>query len=151
MVSSRRSITARERCFLLCRRSAAGVCDRVRFGLCVAVGAVSRAHPRAGASSGSHTCSGAAANEGRPPFHTSGVNPGEVQTGLGTRVMFVNNDTIAHDIMGGPDPTRPDCREIDSVGFSLARPKPADSAVQQARLCESTITRTLRPFSTDVS
>ena len=31
--------------------------------------------------------------------------------------MFVNSDVIPHDIMGGPDPNRPDCHEIDAVGF----------------------------------
>jgi len=67
---------------------------------------------------------------------SSGVNPGEVQTGLGTRVMFVNNDTIAHDIMGGPDPARPDCHEIDSVGFLSPGQSRQTAPFERARLCE---------------
>ena len=67
---------------------------------------------------------------------SSGVTPGEVQTGLGTRVMFVNNDTIAHDIMGGPDPTRPDCHEIDSVGFLSPGQSRQTAPFERARLCE---------------
>lgn len=67
---------------------------------------------------------------------SSGVNPGDVQTAVGTRVMFVNNDTIAHDIMGGPDPTRPDCHEIDSVGFLSPGQSRQTAPFPQARLCE---------------
>lgn len=66
----------------------------------------------------------------------SGVNPGDVQTAVGTRVMFVNNDTIAHDIMGGPDPTRPDCHEIDSVGFLSPGQSRQTAPFERARLCE---------------
>jgi plastocyanin len=67
---------------------------------------------------------------------SSGVNPGDVQTAVGTRVMFVNNDTIAHDIMGGPDPTRPDCHEIDSVGFLSPGQSRQTAPFERARLCE---------------
>jgi len=65
-----------------------------------------------------------------------GVAPQEVQTAVGTRVMFINNDTIAHDIMGGPDPTRPDCHEIDSVGFLSPGQSRQTAPFAQARLCE---------------
>jgi plastocyanin len=67
---------------------------------------------------------------------SSGVNPGDVQTAVGTRVMFVNNDTIAHDIRGGPDPTRPDCHEIDSVGFLSPGQSRQTAPFERARLCE---------------
>ena len=67
---------------------------------------------------------------------SGGVNPGEVQTGLGTRVMFLNNDTIAHDIMGGPDPSRPDCHEIDSVGFLSPGQSRQTAPFERSRLCE---------------
>jgi hypothetical protein len=49
--------------------------------------------------------------------HRSGVNPVEVVVAVGGRVLFVNNDVIPHDIAGGPEPARPDCPEIDAVGF----------------------------------
>ena len=64
------------------------------------------------------------------------MNPGDVQTAVGTRVMFVNNDTIAHDIMGGPDPTRPDCHEIDSVGFLSPGQSRQTAPFERARRCE---------------
>jgi plastocyanin len=65
-----------------------------------------------------------------------GVAPAEVQIVVGARVMFVNNDTIAHDIMGGPDPARPDCHEIDSVGFLSPGQSRQTTPFPQARLCE---------------
>jgi hypothetical protein len=64
------------------------------------------------------------------------VIPGDVQTAVGTRVMFVNNDSIPHDIMGGPDPARPDCHEIDSVGFLTPGQSRQTAPFPQARLCE---------------
>ena len=67
---------------------------------------------------------------------STGVNPGDVQTSVGSRVMFVNNDSIAHDIMGGPDPTRPDCHEIDSVGFLSPGQSRLTAPFERARLCE---------------
>ena len=67
---------------------------------------------------------------------SSGVSPGDVQTAVGTRVMFVNNDSIPHDIMGGPDPTRPDCHEIDSVGFLTPGQSRQTAPFPHARLCE---------------
>jgi plastocyanin len=67
---------------------------------------------------------------------SSGVSPSDVQTAVGTRVMFVNNDSIPHDIMGGPDPARPDCHEIDSVGFLTPGQRRETAPFPQARLCE---------------
>ena len=66
----------------------------------------------------------------------SGVTPAEVVTGVGTRVTFVNNDTIPHDIMGGPDPSRPDCHEIDSVGFLTPGQSGQTSPFTTSRACE---------------
>lgn len=64
------------------------------------------------------------------------MSPREVQTAVGTRITFVNNDTIPHDIMGGPDPTRPDCHEIDAVGFLTPGQSRQTGPFAQARLCE---------------
>ena len=66
----------------------------------------------------------------------SGVSPGDVETAVGTSVMFINNDNIPHDIKGGPDPSRPDCREIDAVGFLTPGQSRQTAALPEARLCE---------------
>ena len=66
----------------------------------------------------------------------SGVTPGEVVTEVGTRVLFVNNDVIPHDVMGGPDPSRPDCHEIDAVGFLTPGQSRQTAMFDRARTCE---------------
>jgi hypothetical protein len=67
---------------------------------------------------------------------SSGVSPGELETAVGTSVIFVNNDVIPHDIKGGPDPSQPDCREIDSVGFLTPGQSRQTAPFPHARLCE---------------
>jgi len=48
----------------------------------------------------------------------------------------VNNDTIPHDVAGGPDPATPDCREIDAVGFLTPGQSRQTAALPPARTCE---------------
>ena len=55
---------------------------------------------------------------------------------VGGSVTFVNNDTIPHDIMGGPDPSRPDCHEIDSVAFLTPGQSRQTAPFPSARTCE---------------
>jgi len=66
----------------------------------------------------------------------SGVSPREVLTTIGSRVTFVNNDVIPHDIAGGPDPSRPDCHEIDAVGFLTPGQSRQTNPFERARTCE---------------
>lgn len=47
----------------------------------------------------------------------AGVNPRNVQVTLGSRVLFINNDTIAHDMTSDPHPEHNDCPDINQVGF----------------------------------
>lgn len=42
----------------------------------------------------------------------AGMSPLELTVAIGQRVTFVNNDSRAHDVMGGKDPATPDCPEI---------------------------------------
>jgi hypothetical protein len=51
-------------------------------------------------------------------------------------VTFVNNDVIPHDIFGGPDPARPDCHEIDAVGFLAPGQSRQTAPFPQARACD---------------
>jgi plastocyanin len=66
----------------------------------------------------------------------SGVSPKEVTVAVGGRVTFVNNDTIPHDVAGGPDPANPDCREIDAVGFLTPGQSRQTAPLPSARTCE---------------
>jgi len=52
------------------------------------------------------------------------------------RITFVNNDAIPHDIMGGPDPSRPDCHEIDAVGFLTPGQSRQTAPFERARRCD---------------
>ena len=47
----------------------------------------------------------------------AGVSPAEVTIKVGSRVRFLNRDNQGHEFAGGPDPSRPECREIDRVGY----------------------------------
>jgi plastocyanin len=67
---------------------------------------------------------------------STGVTPAEITVAVGGRVLFVNNDVIAHDIAGGPDPARPDCLEINQVGFLSPGQSRQTAPLPEARTCE---------------
>jgi len=48
---------------------------------------------------------------------SSGVSPKSIQISLGTRVLFINNDTRSHTMASNPHPEHTDCPEINQVGF----------------------------------
>ena len=81
---------------------------------------------------------GTAAPSGPPTITitSAGVSPVEVSVGVGRRVAFVNNDSIPHDVAGGPEPARPDCREIDAVGFLTPGQRRETQPFPAARTCE---------------
>jgi plastocyanin len=47
----------------------------------------------------------------------SGVAPRELTISAGQRVLFVNNDSRAHQMNSDPHPDHGDCPAIDQVGF----------------------------------
>ena len=47
---------------------------------------------------------------------SAGVSPKELTVPLGTRVLFVNNDSRRHDMASDPHPEHDLCTEINSVG-----------------------------------
>ena len=48
---------------------------------------------------------------------SSGVNPKNIQVALGSRVLFINNDTRSHNMASDPHPSHDDCPELNQVGF----------------------------------
>jgi len=48
---------------------------------------------------------------------STGVSSKSVQVSPGSRVMFTNNDTRAHQMYSDPHPEHTDCPEFDQVGF----------------------------------
>lgn len=50
---------------------------------------------------------------------SSGASPRNLLIDLGTRVLFVNNDTRSHNMTSDPHPDHNDCPDINQVGFLL--------------------------------
>jgi hypothetical protein len=55
---------------------------------------------------------------------------------VGGTVTFANNDSINHDVAGGPDPEHRDCPEIDAVGFLTPGQSRQTQPFSRARTCE---------------
>ena len=66
----------------------------------------------------------------------TGAEPRQLVVAVGAQVTFVNNDSRPHDIAGGPDPTTPDCREIDAVGFLMPGQSRQTAPLPVARTCD---------------
>jgi len=47
----------------------------------------------------------------------SGADPRNVAIAVGTRVLFVNNDSRSHNMTSDPHPDHTQCPEINQVGF----------------------------------
>jgi plastocyanin len=67
---------------------------------------------------------------------STGMTPLEITIDVGQRVTFVNNDTRAHDLVGGIDPNNPDCPEITQAGFLTPGQSRDTGIFTTARRCE---------------
>jgi plastocyanin len=61
---------------------------------------------------------------GNPPVATTtititsaGVNPQRITVPPGSRVTFINNDSVPHEMNSDPHPSHGDCPAIEDVGF----------------------------------
>ena len=50
---------------------------------------------------------------------SAGASPKHIQINLGERVVFVNNDTVAHEMSSDLHPTHEECPQINQAGFLL--------------------------------
>ena len=66
----------------------------------------------------------------------AGLSPLEITINVGQRVNFVNNDTRPHDLIGGIDPSRPDCPEIIVAGFLTPGQSRETGVFTTARTCD---------------
>lgn len=75
-----------------------------------------------------------------PPFTVtitaSGMSPLELTVPVGAQVTFTNADSRPHDIAGGPDPSRPECPEIDVAGFLTPGQSRQTAVLPVARTCQ---------------
>ena len=65
----------------------------------------------------------------------SGVNPKNIQIAIGTRVLFINDDTRSHSMDSDPHPEHTDCPEINQVGFLSPGQRRETGNFVQARTC----------------
>lgn len=66
----------------------------------------------------------------------AGMSPLELTINVGQRVAFVNNDTRPHDVVGGKDPSTPECPEIVQAGFLAPGQRGETGVFTTARTCE---------------
>ncbi len=66
---------------------------------------------------------------------SSGVSPKSLTVPVGTRVTFVNNNTIAHDMASDPHPDHTDCVEINQAGFLTPGQSRQTGNLNRARTC----------------
>ena len=64
------------------------------------------------------------------------MTPLELTIRVGQRVTFVNNDIRAHDVVGGIDPSHPDCPEIVQMGFLSPGQRRNTGVFTTARACD---------------
>jgi len=89
-------------------RLSARVCQ---LAMCVAVAACGNSTPSAP--------SGPPVNTTSITITAAGANPKNIQVALGSRVLFINNDTRPHWMASDPHPEHTDCPEFDQVGTLL--------------------------------
>ena len=65
----------------------------------------------------------------------AGASPRDVTVPVGSRVMFVNNDTRSHNMASDPHPTHENCPPLNDVGFIAAGASKATGNLTIARTC----------------
>ena len=65
----------------------------------------------------------------------SGASPRNIQIALGTRVLFVNNDSRSHNMTSDPHPSHTDCPDIDQAGFLAPGQRRETGNLVVARTC----------------
>ena len=66
---------------------------------------------------------------------TTGFSPSEITVTVGSRVLFVNNDRLAHEIWSGVDHESRDCPEVEVVGFLVAGQSRDTASFANAKTC----------------
>jgi plastocyanin len=66
----------------------------------------------------------------------AGFAPSQIETTVGSRITFINEDSRPHDMLGGPDHTRLDCPQVDVVGFLSPGQRRETGVFTVARICE---------------
>ena len=62
--------------------------------------------------------------------------PLDLTINVGQRASFLNTDNRPHDLVGGVDPSHPDCPEITEAGFVSPGQRRDTGVFMTARTCE---------------
>ncbi len=65
----------------------------------------------------------------------SGATPQNIQIAAGTRVLFVNNDSRAHNMSSDPHPEHTDCPELNLIGLLAPGQSRETGNLNSARTC----------------
>jgi plastocyanin len=68
-------------------------------------------------SSAPSTSGGSSTSTNTITITSAGVSTRNIQIAVGTRVLFVNNDSRSHNMLSDPHPEHTDCPELNQVGF----------------------------------
>jgi plastocyanin len=66
---------------------------------------------------------------------STGASPRNIEIALGTRVLFVNNDTRSHNMTSDPHPAHDDCPDLNQVGFLAPGQSRETGNLVTARTC----------------
>lgn len=107
---------------------------------CGGSSAPSTAPSDTGTGTGGTPPTGGSGGDTPPPSTTvtvsaAGVSPQVLTVPVGSRVTFTNADTRPHDFSGGPDPSQPECPEIDTAGFVVPGQSRQTGVFTVAREC----------------
>jgi plastocyanin len=65
----------------------------------------------------------------------AGANPRNVSVAVGSRVLFINNDTRTHNMVSDPHPDHMDCPDLNQVGFLAPGQSRETGNLVTARTC----------------
>jgi plastocyanin len=65
---------------------------------------------------------------------STGANPRDITVAVGSRVTFVNNNTVPHDMNSDPHPEHTDCPPLN-IGFIAAGAQGTSQNLTTARTC----------------
>jgi plastocyanin len=66
---------------------------------------------------------------------SAGASPRNIEIALGTRVLFVNNDSRSHNMTSDPHPAHDDCPDLNQVGFLAPGQNRETGNLVTARTC----------------
>ena len=87
-----------------------------------------------GPSNGGSGGSGGSTNTTTITITSAGASPRDITVAVGSRVTFINNDSVPHDMNSNPHPEHTDCPALN-IGFISAGQQGISQNLTTARVC----------------